>query len=60
MALVKAIASKAGVKVQDFVVKNDSRCGSTVGPMLSSRLGKRGKEGVLRFVLTVYLSVSKG
>ncbi|PHJ17245.1 aspartyl aminopeptidase [Cystoisospora suis] len=41
MALIKAIASRAGVEVQDFVVKNDSRCGSTVGPMLSSRLGVR-------------------
>lgn len=33
------IARWAGVPLQKFVVRNDSTCGSTIGPMLSSQLG---------------------
>lgn len=40
-ALARSICEKAGVKFQDFVVRNDSPCGSTIGPMLSSILGVR-------------------
>lgn len=32
---------KAGVPLQLFVVRNDSSCGSTIGPMLSAALGAR-------------------
>eukprot|EP00922_Rhytidocystis_sp_ex-Travisia-forbesii_P039331 GHVS01058505.1.p1 GENE.GHVS01058505.1~~GHVS01058505.1.p1 ORF type:complete len:191 (-),score=17.61 GHVS01058505.1:91-663(-) len=41
MAITRQIARLADVPVQEFVVRNDSPCGSTVGPMLSSQLGVR-------------------
>ena len=34
-------SSKEGVPLQLFVVRNDSSCGSTIGPMLSAALGAR-------------------
>jgi len=33
--ILKEIAKKNGIPVQDFVVRNDSGCGSTIGPILS-------------------------
>jgi aspartyl aminopeptidase len=36
-----ASAGKKGVPLQLFVVRNDSSCGSTIGPMLSAKLGVR-------------------
>ncbi|CBZ50211.1 hypothetical protein NCLIV_006860 [Neospora caninum Liverpool] len=41
MALTRAVAERGQVPMQLFTVKNDSRCGSTVGPILSARLGVR-------------------
>eukprot|EP00922_Rhytidocystis_sp_ex-Travisia-forbesii_P039326 GHVS01058499.1.p1 GENE.GHVS01058499.1~~GHVS01058499.1.p1 ORF type:complete len:488 (-),score=57.87 GHVS01058499.1:270-1733(-) len=41
MAITRQIARIADVPVQEFVVRNDSPCGSTVGPMLASILGVR-------------------
>ncbi|KAI1710417.1 aminopeptidase I zinc metalloprotease (M18) domain-containing protein [Ditylenchus destructor] len=38
-AVLKVIADKAQVPLQKFVIRNDSRCGSTVGPILATRLG---------------------
>ncbi len=40
-ALFRKVCEKKLVKVQDFVVRNDSPCGSTIGPMVSSKLGMR-------------------
>mmetsp|Transcript_6935 Transcript_6935/g.10400 ORF Transcript_6935/g.10400 Transcript_6935/m.10400 type:complete len:467 (-) Transcript_6935:68-1468(-) len=40
--IVREIARKAGLKpVQEFVVRNDCGCGSTIGPIISSTTGMR-------------------
>jgi aspartyl aminopeptidase len=40
--IVREIARKAGLKpVQEFVVRNDCGCGSTIGPIISSSTGMR-------------------
>ncbi|KAJ1735681.1 hypothetical protein LPJ72_001765 [Coemansia sp. Benny D160-2] len=39
--ILKDIASRHGIPLQEFVVRNDSPCGSTIGPMLSAQLGLR-------------------
>ena len=41
IVLLQEVASRAKVPLQLFVVRNDSSCGSTIGPMLSAALGTR-------------------
>ncbi|PSR94575.1 aspartyl aminopeptidase [Coniella lustricola] len=41
IVLLQEVARKAGVPLQLFVVRNDSSCGSTIGPMLSAKMGVR-------------------
>ena len=41
IVLVEEVARRARVPLQLFVVRNDSSCGSTIGPMLSAALGTR-------------------
>lgn len=41
IVLTEQVAKLAGVPLQLFVVRNDSSCGSTIGPMLSAALGAR-------------------
>lgn len=41
IVLLQEIAHRAEVPLQLFVVRNDSSCGSTIGPMLSATLGTR-------------------
>ncbi len=38
---LKVLAEKKKVPLQEFVVRNDSPCGSTIGPMLSAKLGMK-------------------
>ena len=40
-AIFQRIAEKTGSALQAFQIRNDSRSGGTVGPMLSSRTGMR-------------------
>ena len=40
-AYFRWLAREAGVAVQDFVVRTDMGCGSTIGPITSARLGVR-------------------
>jgi aspartyl aminopeptidase len=39
ITITRELAKIAQVPLQDFVVRNDSPCGSTIGPMLSAKLG---------------------
>lgn len=39
--LAQTSSDKPGIPLQLFVVRNDSSCGSTIGPMLSAALGTR-------------------
>ncbi len=40
-AIYKTIAAEVDVPVQEFVMRNDITCGSTIGPMTSAELGVR-------------------
>ncbi|CEG37156.1 aspartyl aminopeptidase [Plasmopara halstedii] len=39
--LMKELARRHDVEIQEFVVRQDAGCGSTIGPMLSTRTGIR-------------------
>ncbi|MEE9393895.1 MAG: M18 family aminopeptidase [Planctomycetota bacterium] len=38
-AFFKRLAAEAGVPVQEFVMRTDMPCGSTIGPIIAARLG---------------------
>ena len=38
-SLIKFMAKQVGVPIQEVIVKNDSPCGSTIGPILASGTG---------------------
>jgi len=39
--LLKELARRHSIPIQEFVVRNDSPCGSTIGPILASECGMR-------------------
>jgi len=39
--IIREIGQKHGVPIQDFVVRNDSLCGSTIGPIIAGGTGIR-------------------
>jgi len=38
-AMFREVAARADVPLQDFVIRQDMACGSTIGPIMSSKLG---------------------
>ena len=40
-SLFHEVANEAGITIQDVMVRNDSACGSTIGPITSANLGMR-------------------
>lgn len=38
-AILKVLAAKANVPIQEFIIKQDGLCGSTIGPMISAKAG---------------------
>ena len=40
-AILREVTSRGGVPMQEMIVRNDSHCGSTIGPMMSAKLGMR-------------------
>ena len=39
LAIIKSLALRADVPLQEFIVRNDSLCGSTIGPMMAAKAG---------------------
>ena len=40
-SIVRSLAARNSIALQEFIVKNDSPCGSTIGPMLAANTGIR-------------------
>jgi aspartyl aminopeptidase len=38
-AIIKTLAIQENIPIQEFMVRNDSPCGSTIGPIVSAKLG---------------------
>jgi len=42
--IIREVSRKTGAKVQEFVVRNDCPCGSTIGPIIAQRTGIRSSD----------------
>lgn len=40
-AIIKTLANKVDVPIQEFIVRNDSLCGSTIGPLMAAKCGMK-------------------
>jgi len=40
-SILKVMAAKVDVPIQEFIVRNDSLCGSTIGPMMAAKCGMK-------------------
>ena len=38
-AILRTLCARVNVPLQDFIVRNDSLCGSTIGPMMAAKAG---------------------
>lgn len=38
-SILKVLADRANVPIQEFIVRNDSLCGSTIGPIIAAKAG---------------------
>ena len=38
-SILRELANRANVPIQDFIIKQDGLCGSTIGPMIASKAG---------------------
>ena len=52
-AMLREVASRGGVPMQEVIVRNDSHCGSTIGPMLLAKLGLRTVGECILFSMVV-------
>jgi aspartyl aminopeptidase len=40
-SILRQLGRQCSVPMQDFIVKNDSPCGSTIGPMMAAKCGMK-------------------
>ena len=42
--IIREVSRKVGCKIQEFVVRNDCPCGSTIGPIIAEKTGIRSSD----------------
>jgi aspartyl aminopeptidase len=38
-SIIKSLCNRVDVPLQEFIVRNDSPCGGTIGPMMAAKMG---------------------